>query len=104
VEIEWTVKGDATAAARELRGHSAGRKARRNGTAEAVAEPVAFPETGGITYSPRWLDLKRAAGCNMDNGEIATRFRRFLTDRGIKRDAANVEKLFSDFCRTVGKV
>lgn len=104
VEIGWTVKGDATAAARELRGHSAGRKARRNGTAEAVAEPVAFPETGGITYSPRWLDLKRAAGCNMDNGEIATRFRRFLTDRGIKRDAANVEKLFSDFCAKVGKV
>ena len=104
VEIEWTVKGDATAAARELRGHSAGRKARRNGTAEAVAEPVAFPETGGITYSPRWLDLKRAAGCNMDNNEIATRFRRFLTDRGIKRDAANVEKLFSDFCAKVGKV
>lgn len=104
VEIGWTVKGDATAAARELRGHSAGRKARRNGTAEAVAEPVAFPETGGITYSPRWLDLKRAVGCNMDNNEIATRFRRFLTDRGIKRDAANVEKLFSDFCAKVGRV
>ena len=104
VEIGWTVKGDATAAARELRGHSVGRKARRNGTAEVVAEPVAFPETGGITYSPRWLDLKRAAGCNMDNNEIATRFRRFLTDRGIKRDAANVEKLFSDFCAKVGKV
>lgn len=104
VEIGWTVKGDATAAARELRGHSVGRKARRNGTAEVVAEPVAFPETGGITYSPRWLDLKRAAGCNMDNNEIATRFRRFLTDRGIKRDAANVEKLFSDFCAKVGRV
>lgn len=104
VEIGWTVKGDATAAARELRGHSAGRKARRNGTAEAVAGPVAFPETGGITYSPRWLDLKRAAGCNMDNAEIATRFRRFLSDRGIKRDAANVEKLFSDFCAKVGRV
>ena len=104
VEIGWTVKGDATAAARELRGHSSGRKARRTGTAEAVADPVAFPETGGITYSPRWLDLKRAAGCNMDNNEIATRFRRFLTDRGIKRDAANVEKLFSDFCAKVGRV
>lgn len=104
VEIGWTVKGDATAAARELRGHSAGRKARRNGTAEAVAVPEAFPETGGITYSPRWLDLKRAAGCNMDNAEIATRFRRFLSDRGIKRDAANIEKLFADFCAKVGRV
>lgn len=104
VEIGWTVKGDTTAAARELRGHSAGRKARRNGTAETVAVPEAFPETGGITYSPRWLNLKRTAGCNMDNNEIATRFRRFLTDRGIKRDAANIEKLFSDFCAKVGRV
>ena len=106
VEISWAVKGDGAkiAAARELKGHSAGRKARRNGTAEAVADPVAFPETGGITYSPRWLDLKRAAGCNMDNAEIATRFRRFLSDRGIKRDSANIEKLFSDFCAKVGRV
>lgn len=104
VEIGWTVKGDATATARELRGHSVGRKARRNGTAEAVAAPEEFPETGGITYSPHWLDLKRAAGCNMDNNEIAARFRRFLIDRGIKRDAANIEKLFSDFCAKVGRV
>ena len=79
-----------------------GRKARRDGTAETP--PAVFPETGSITYSPRWLDLKRQAGCNMDNGEIATRFRRFLMDRGIKRDAANIERLFSDFCAKVGKV
>ena len=106
VEISWAVKGDGAkiAAARELKGHSTGRKARRDGTAEVVAEPVVFPETGGITYSPRWLDLKRAAGCNMDNAEIATRFRRFLSDRGIKRDSANIEKLFSDFCAKVGRV
>ena len=106
VEITWALKGGGAkaAAARELRGHSAGRKARRNGTAETMAEPIAFPETGGIAYSPRWLELKRAAGCNMDNSEIATRFRRFLKDRGIKRDAANVEKLFLDFCAKVGRV
>lgn len=106
VRIEWAEKdGEAKAAtARELKGHSTGRKARRDGTAEVVAEPVVFPETGGITYSPRWLDLKRAAGCNMDNAEIATRFRRFLSDRGIKRDSANIEKLFSDFCAKVGRV
>lgn len=106
VEISWAVKGEGAkaAAARELKGHSAGRKARRTGKAETVAEFVTFPETGGITYSPRWLELKRAAGCNMDNSEIASRFRRFLMDRGIKRDAANIEKLFSDFCAKVGKV
>lgn len=104
IEITWAEKPSESRQAlrAEMERHSAGRKARRNGTAET--SPVTFPETGGITYSPRWLDLKRAAGCNMDNNEIATRFRRFLTDRGIKRDAANVEKLFSDFCAKVGRV
>lgn len=69
---------------------------RRNGTAETVA--TVFPETGGITYSPRWVELKRASGCNVDNGKNATDFRRFLKERGIARDATNIEKLFSDYC------
>lgn len=102
VVISWAVKPDPTAARQELNRPRIGRKARRDGTVETP--PVVFPETGSITYSPHWLDLKRQAGCNMDNGEIATRFRRFLMDRGIKRDAANIEKLFSDFCAKVGKV
>lgn len=102
VVISWTVKPDPTAAQQEMNRPRIGRKARRDGTAETP--PSVFPETGSITYSPRWLDLKRQAGCNMDNGEIATRFRRFLMDRGIKRDAANIERLFSDFCAKVGKV
>lgn len=102
VTIAWEKKGDPRDAKRELTGSKVGRKARRNGTAEAVAP--AFPETGGITYSPRWVELKHAAGCNVDNGKIATDFRRFLKERGISRDAGNIEKLFSDFCRRVGKV
>lgn len=106
IEITWAEKpsADRQALKAEMNRHSAGRKARRDGTTEAVAEPVVFPETGGISYSPRWLDLKRAARCNMDNNEIAIRFRRFLTDRDIRRDATNVEKLFSDFCAKVGRV
>ena len=76
------------------------------GTAETVAVDALppFPETGGIAYSPRWKDIKRAAGCNVDDGKIATDFRRFLTQRNISRSAANIEKLFADFCRKVGKV
>ena len=62
------------------------------------------PETGGIAYSPHWRDLKRTAGCTMDDSLIATNFRRFLKERGIARNAANIEKLFSDFCAKVGRV
>ena len=102
VEIAWTLKDDPTLAKRELTASKLGRKARRDGTAEAVAPE--FPETGGIAYSPRWRDIKHAAGCNMDDSLIATNFRHFLKERGIARDAANIEKLFSDFCAKVGKV
>ena len=102
VTIGWAAKNDPAAAKREIAGSKVGRKARRDGTVETVA--AAFPETGGIAYSPRWVEIKQAAGCNADNGKIASDFRRFLRDRGIARDAANIEKLFADFCRKVGKV
>ncbi|MFV0515710.1 MAG: replication initiation protein [Jhaorihella sp.] len=102
VEISWAVKMDPTEAKREVARHSTGRKKRRNGTMEQP--PATFPETGGIAYSPRWLELKREAGCNMDNALIATDFRRFLKERGIARDARNIEKLFRDYCRKVGTV
>lgn len=102
IEIAWAVKDDRSEAKRELSASQIGRKARRDGTAEGVA--AEFPETGGIAYSPRWRDLKRTAGCNMDDSLIATNFRRFLKERGMARDAANIEKVFSDFCAKVGKV
>lgn len=101
VTISWEVKPDPAEAKRELESHSAGRKARREGMAEAPV--VAFPETGGITYSPRWIELKRAAGCDRDNDLIASDFRRFCRERGIALDAGVIEKVFSDFCAKVGK-
>lgn len=102
VTITWRAKDDPHTTRRELAASKVGRKARRDGTTEAV--PVVFPETGGITYSPQWLDIKQAAGCNADNHKIASDFRRFLADRGIERDAMNIERLFEDFCRKVGKI
>jgi len=101
VTITWQAKDNPRATRRELAASKVGRKERRNGTAEAV--PLAFPETGGITYSPQWLDIKQATGCDADNQKIASDFRRFLVDRGVARDATNIEKLFEDFCRKVGK-
>lgn len=102
VTIGWQVKDDPAAAKRELAGSRVGREARRNGKAETLAP--AFPETGGLTYSPRWIELKRAAGCNKDNDLIASDFRRFCTSKSIRLDAANIEKVFSNFCTKVGRV
>lgn len=102
VTIGWQVKDDPTPAKRELQRHSAGRKARRDGSTETVA--VAFPATGGITYSPHWIEVKRAAGCNRDNSLIAADFRRFCEAKGIRLDAHNIEELFSSFCAKVGRV
>lgn len=102
VTIGWQVKNDPSAAKRELTGSKVGREARRNGTAETVA--ATFPETGGITYSPRWLDLKRTAGCNKDNDLIASDFRRFCRERRIALNARNIEETFSTFCAKVGQV
>ncbi|MFV0515718.1 MAG: hypothetical protein ACK5MY_19060, partial [Jhaorihella sp.] len=102
VEISWKLKPDPTDAKQELARPKVGRKTRRDGTAETP--PAAFPATGSITYSPRWLKLKREAGCNMDNTLIATDFRRFCKGRGIPLDAANIEKIFAGFCKKVGRV
>lgn len=103
VTIAWEEKpleGKREAKA-ELDRPKVGRKVRRDGTAETEART--FPETGSITYSPHWLELKRAAGCNRDNNLIASDFRRFCRERGIRLDARNIEKVFSDFCAKVGQ-
>lgn len=102
VTISWQLKDDTGEAKRELSSHSAGRKARRQGTAETLV--VAFPDTGGITYSPHWIDIKRAAGCNKDNDLIAADFRRFCRERQIALNAKNIEKIFADFCKKIGRV
>lgn len=96
ITICWEAKPDPAEAKRELDSHSAGRKARREGTAETPV--TAFPAAGGITYSPHWIDLKRAAGCNRDNELIASDFRRFCSENGIPLNAKNIEKTFSGFC------
>ena len=101
VTIGWQVKDDPTPAKRELQGHSAGRKARRNGSAETVAR--SFPATGGIEFDAHWRDLKRAEGCNMDNTMIADKFRAWCAGRGLALDARNIERAFSDFCGIVGR-
>ena len=100
IEMTWDVKPDQTDTKKEQAAHSVARKGRR---AEAI-ERIAFPDTGGITYSPHWITLKQQAGCNMDNSLIATRFRGFCLERNIRLDAHNIEKVFVDYCKKIGTV
>jgi len=85
----------------ELERPKVGRKARREGKAET---PITFPTSGSIEYDTHWKDLKRAAGCNMDNAMIAEKFRAFCDGKGIKLNARNIETVFSSFCTTVGRL
>lgn len=102
VRISWQVKEDPGVMKRELDQPKVGRKARRDGTAEALVR--AFPDTGSIEFDAHWRELKRAAGCNMDNGMIAHKFRSWCAGKGISLDARNIETMFQSFCVKVGKV
>ena len=104
ITIEWAEKPseDRKALKAEMDRHSAGRKARRNGSAETVAR--SFPASGGIEFDQHWRDLKRAAGCNMDNTMIADKFRAWCAGKGLALDARNIEQAFSSFCAKVGKI
>ena len=103
VTIAWEVKPDSTEAKAELDRPKVGRKKRREGTAEA---PVlaAFPASGSIEFDTRWKDVKRTAGCNMDNTMIAEKFRSWCAGKGMPLDARNIEQAFSNFCTKVGRV
>ncbi len=101
VTIAWELKDDPAAAKRELDRPKAGRKARRDGTAEAPA--MAFPASGGIAFDEHWLGIKRAAGCDMDNTLIAEKFRAWCVAKKIPLDARTIEQSFSAFCAKLGK-
>lgn len=106
VAVSWDKKQPFSpaeqAAAREVNRPKPGRQARLAGTAETAVN--AFPDAGGISYSRRWLELKREAGCNMDNELIADRFRRFCGDRGIALDAKGIDRIFRDYCAKIGEI
>lgn len=103
ITIAWQTKDDLKATKRELNASKVGRAERRSDGADEVIS-VAFPAHGSIEYNAHWTDLKRAAGCNMDNSLLASRFRDWCKERGISLDAANIETVFSNYCAKVGKV
>lgn len=104
ITIEWAEKPseDRKALKAEMDRHSVGWKARRNGAVETVAR--SFPASGGIEFDQHWHDLKRAAGCNMDNTMIADKFRAWCAGKDLALDAQNIQQVFSSFCGKVGRV
>lgn len=107
VTITWEEKPDLKDTRHELDQPKVGRKARRDGNVEAVADSEGqggFPASGGITFDAKWRKIKTDAGCNMDNTMIAEKFRSFCADKGISLDAKNIERTFAGFCKTVGRV
>lgn len=93
IELSWKVKEDLKAAKQEQAAHSTARKGRR----EEAAEKLSFPATGSVRYSDPWEEIAKA-NCNWDHSKIADAFRSFCTQRNIKMNAHNIEKLFADFC------
>lgn len=104
VTISWSVKTDPSAAKKEINASKVGRVARRDGNTEMVSQSSAFPSSGSIEFDDHWKGLKRASGCNMDNTMIAEKFRSWCASKGLRLDAKGIEKSFSSFCATVGKV
>jgi hypothetical protein len=104
VTIAWEEKPQEAklVAKSELDRSKVGRKAQSDATVKAIVS--LFPIAGGIAYSPHWQKIKHDAGCNKDDQMIASDFRQFCKERSIALNTKNIEKIFSDYCRKVGKV
>lgn len=96
IEISWVEKPDPTSAKDELNRPKVGRKARRDGSAEAVVEP--FPETGGIRYSEPWATIAQRHGNGKDINLIADDFRKWCASKGIPLNGAKISQTFEAFC------
>lgn len=112
VKISWKPKepDGLKASKRELDSHSAGRKARREGTVETVTTPTAlpssklgrFPASGTIHYS-QWSDIAKQEMPRpwQDLDVVAGQFRAWAESRSIRLDSSGIEKAFRGFCRQV---
>jgi len=101
VRISWESKPDLTATKRELDRPKLGRKARRDGSAEAPI--LTFPASGGVGYAAPW-DAIRKENCNWDQTVVADSFRAFIATRKIKLDAKNIETIFISFCKKLPEI
>jgi len=99
VEISWEPKPDPTEAKRELDRPKVGRKARREGSAEAPA--LAFPDSGGIRYAEPWQSIAKTHGSGKDINLIAKDFRAWCAGKKIPLDGPKIARQFETFCKGV---
>lgn len=104
VTIAWEVKPDPTETRRELERPKVGRKARRDGTAEAPAP--AFPKSGSLKGTEPWDSLARTHVTRVQGGHIpdlrglTDAFRNWCEAKAIPLDAKGIDRTFAGFCKT----
>jgi hypothetical protein len=104
VEIAWNVKDDLTKVKAELDRPKVGRKARQDGTAEAVA--LSFPSSGSIKDTQPWDKIARDNAPLIDGRHVpdlrllADSFRKWCAEKSIPLDATSIEKSFTTWCKS----
>jgi hypothetical protein len=89
---------------RELDRPKAGRKARREGTAETPV--LAFPKSGSLKGSEPWDSLARTHVTRVQGGHIpdlrglTDAFRNWCEAKAIPLDAKGIDRTFTGFCKT----
>lgn len=106
VTIAWKQKASdqKRASKRELDRPKAGRKARRDGTAEMPA--LEFPASGTIRDARPWGRIARDTAPKLDGRHVpdllklADAFRTWCADKEIPLDAPSIEKTFTTWCKS----
>jgi hypothetical protein len=104
VEISWEEKPDPTRAKNELDRPKAGRKARRDGTAETPV--TAFPDFGSVKGTQPWDRIARDNAPRIDGRHVpdlrvlADTFRKWCGEKSIPLDMRNIEKTFTTWCKS----
>jgi hypothetical protein len=105
VTISWAEKPleQKQDARRELERPKVGRKARREGTAEAPL--LAFPGSGSLKGTEPWDSLARTHVTRVQGGHIpdlrglTDAFRNWCEAKAIPLDASGIERTFIGFCK-----
>lgn len=106
VVISWSIKPSAITVRNEQTSLETGCKTQRGGIAEQVkadASP-AFPSSGSIAYDDYWLKVKHSTSCNLDNKQIADKFRAWCLQQGIKLTSPKIAVFFANYCSSVPRV
>lgn len=106
VVVSWSIKPSAKTASDEQTGLDAGCKTQWGSIAEQVKSDAspAFPSSGSIAYDDYWLKVKHSTSCNLDNKQVADRFRAWCLERGIKLTNPKIATLFANYCSSIPKV